>query len=596
MGLKKEESDTKQKEIVRIKFIKKTTKYDLGEVIDLPFKEAHNYFNLGFAATSDERTHGENVEAHQREIMKINQTEEEWISKKKEAKKKVDQKETNLNLFVENKEEIAEQFYNSKPYFYDGIGLFWFWDKENLKYIKKDIISLMVELKEIANNKNFSIVGQKFWTETIRALKVVGRKKEPKPFNKDWIQFGKWIYNYKTNEKIAATPKYFNVNPIPYEMGESKETPVIDSIFAEWVGEDYVTTLKETIALGAIQDYPLHRIIYLFGSGLNGKGCFMRFLNIFFGQDNVCSTTLTRILKSNFESAKLYKKLICLMGETEFTTLTDTATIKQLTGQDLISGEFKGINGFDFENYALVFMGSNSLPMTMDKTKGFYRRPMIIDFPNEFPEGIDVLNKIPKEEYNSLCNQILELLPPLIKRGRFHKDGDIEQRKEKYEEKSNPLGLFIKESFVQDVNGEIPFFEFYDGFDVFCKERGFREMTKRNVSSQLGNMGYETEKKDVKRDDNTWTKWTYVIGLLYKKDESTQSTRSTVGSSPFLCVENQVEGKLEEVEEVDLTQHFNQKLIQYVKCSIENCHHYETNPDSEGKAFCKDHWEGYAKK
>ena len=41
---------------------------------------------------------------------------------------------------------------------------------------------------------------------------------------------------------------------------------------------------------------------------------------------------------------------------------------------------------------------------------------------------------------------------------------------------------------------------------------------------------------------------------------------------------------------------FDPKLIEYRKCSIENCSNYETNPDSEGKPFCKDHWEKYAKK
>ena len=46
----------------------------------------------------------------------------------------------------------------------------------------------------------------------------------------------------------------------------------------------------------------------------------------------------------------------------------------------------------------------------------------------------------------------------------------------------------------------------------------------------------------------------------------------------------------------NVTQQFDQKLVQYQKCSIENCQAYETNPDSEGRAFCKDHWGGYAKK
>ena len=497
-----------------------------------------------------------------------------------------------LDLFVQNREDIAEQFYKVRPFFYDEIGLFWLWNVKELKYEKKDKIDLMLEIRNVANNKNFSIIGQKFWGETIRALQIIGRNHRPKPFKKTWIQFKSKIYDYNTKEIFNATSEYFNVNPIPYEMGKITDTPTIDKIFEEWVGEKYVLTLKETIALGTIPDYILHRIIYLFGAGLNGKGCFLRFVTRFFGVGNVCSSTLVKILKSNFECSKLYKKLVCLMGETDFSTLTDTAIIKQLTGQDLISAEFKGINSFDFENYALIFIGANSLPMTLDKTKGFYRRPLIIDFPNEFPEGKDILETIPEIEYNNLCKQILDMLPKLIERGQFDEDGDIQQREDRYEEKSNPLKLFVKENYIESVNGQIPFFELFDDFIAFCKDRGYRELAKKNVSNLLDVMGFETEKKDVKKSNGEWTRWTFVIGLQYS---STSSTRSNPHTSQEPIHENGVEPVVERVERVEQLK-FERYFICFIPCSIDGCAETECNPDAIGKPYCQNHWNDYATK
>ena len=87
------------------------------------------------------------------------------------------------------------------------------------------------------------------------------------------------------------------------------------------------------------------------------------------------------MLDSRFESFKLYKKLVCTMGETNFNVLNKTSLLKKLTGQDLIGFEFKNKKPFDDYNYAKIMIASNSLPVSSDTSEGFYRRWMILDFP-----------------------------------------------------------------------------------------------------------------------------------------------------------------------------------------------------------------------
>jgi P4 family phage/plasmid primase-like protien len=424
-----------------------------------------------------------------------------------------------VDLFFPNKEIIAEEFYKQQPYFYDDIGFFWFWNNRSYCYEMENEYQLMNKLKKIADQRNFQVTTKTFWGEIIRSLKLIGTEHHPEEFKKTWVQFGKTIYDYKNKENFIATPKYFNVNPIKWELGTSKETPTIDKLFTEWVNKENILTLKQTLALAVLQDYPLHRMIYLFGKGLNGKGVFQRFITEFIGKHNVCSSNLKKLIKSNFEVSKLYKKLVCLIGETDFNVLENTSMIKGLTGQDLVSAEFKGKNSFDFENNATIFVASNSLPITLDKTIGFYRRPMIIDFPNSFEEGKDPLKNIPENEYKNLCNQLLDIIPKLIETGKFDKDGNIEQRRLKYEEKSNPLSIFLKANYEICTNNDIPFFEFYDKFNSYCEERGYRELSKINVSKLLEEDGYHTEKKDIKIG-NVWKKWVYILDIKEKEDRS----------------------------------------------------------------------------
>ena len=120
----------------------------------------------------------------------------------------------------------------------------------------------------------------------------------------------------KTGERIEASPEYFVTNPIPYEVSEDDSTPTLDRIFNEWVGEDYVQTLYEIISYCLLPDYPMSRLFCFIGAGMNGKSKFLELIVKFIGNDNCTSTELDTLLTSRFEITRLYKKLICQMGET----------------------------------------------------------------------------------------------------------------------------------------------------------------------------------------------------------------------------------------------------------------------------------------
>jgi len=62
-------------------------------------------------------------------------------------------------------------------------------------------------------------------------------------------------------------------------------------------------------------------MLCLYGCGRNGKSQYLKIVNKFLGISNICSTELDLLVGSNssrFEIFKLYKKLCCMMGETNF--------------------------------------------------------------------------------------------------------------------------------------------------------------------------------------------------------------------------------------------------------------------------------------
>ena len=386
----------------------------------------------------------------------------------------------------------TERFNELQPIFYDKAGLFWLWDN-NKKYW--EIVDDIDVLNMIHLSTGENVISSKNRTEILNALKQKGRLNIPQPVKKTWIQFKDTIYDTENGESFKATPKYFVTNPIPYELSGDPRTPNIDKIFKEWVGEEYVQTLQEIIAYSLLPDYPIHRIFCLIGSGLNGKSSFQTLLRKFIGDTNICSTELDTLLTSRFEVTRLHKKLVCIMGETNFNEMSKTSMLKKLSGGDLIGFEYKNKDHFEEVNYAKILISTNNLPTTTDKTIGFYRRWCIIDFPNQFSEKKEVLSQIPEEEYKNLATNSFILLHSLLKKREFHKEGTIEERKEKYESKSNFLEQFLNLFTSDSSEDHITKADFYKKFSSWCKENRHREMSETSVGMKMKQSGVESGKK-----------------------------------------------------------------------------------------------------
>jgi len=398
-----------------------------------------------------------------------------------------------INSFFDKK-DLAKKIWKIKPYFYDESKMWWLWNGAEYRWKLVDDTEILIMVNNFSSADTIKSSEKQ---EIIEAMKQYGRTKLPKPIKETWIQFKETVVDIFTGKEFSATPEYFVTNPIPWELHKERfvETPTMDKIFKEWVGKDYIKTLYEILSYCLIPNYPIHRIFCLIGGGMNGKSKFLELLRKFVGTQNCCSTELDTLIRSRFEVTRLHKKLVCQMGETNFNEMSKTSLLKKLTGGDLIGFEYKNKNPFEEQNYAKIIIATNNLPTTTDKTIGFYRRWMIVDFPNQFSEKKDILLDIPKEEYKILAVKSLIILKDLLNKRKFHKEGSIEQRKEKYESKSNFLELFIKEFTKEDIGNYITKADFYKRFMGWCKENKHREMSETSIGMAMKKLNIESGKQ-----------------------------------------------------------------------------------------------------
>ena len=267
--------------------------------------------------------------------------------------------------------DYIDRITEKNPIYYDNAGQFWLWSDDGFYKQVDNTEILLILLKDIAD---YSIIEKSFKSELLEAARLRGRDARVKPVPNNWIHIQNGVYDIKTGELIEANPEYLFTDPIPHKLSKSEETPTIDKLFSEWVAPEKVQLLNEIASYCIYNGYPIHRMFILFGRGRNGKGQFRDFIVNLVGRQNRTASTLEQLINSRFETARLFNKKICTMGEINYTLLDRTAILKMLAGGDPIPGEMKNKAPFDFVNTAKLLINTNSLPQTSDKTDAFYSR------------------------------------------------------------------------------------------------------------------------------------------------------------------------------------------------------------------------------
>ena len=391
---------------------------------------------------------------------KVRRIKEEEEERRKALKDAIDEESPIYNA--------TKRFHERMPFWFDPQGAWWVWQhKESMwRSVQAHDIAKMIsggsgvrEDRIIKNRDDY-----------VFAMKIVGSRFEPEKMPTSWIPYKGGILDLDTNQTYANLPRYFNLNTIPHKMGINGETFKIDTLFRQWVKESDVPMLYEIIAYCLVRDYPMHRIFALVGDGSNGKSTFLTILERFLGDHNCATTNLELLQENRFETWNTYGKLAIVMSETSADNIEKSYVLKSMSGGDLISYEAKHATPFQGRNYGKIIMASNNLPYSTDTSTGYYRRWMVIDFPNQFTDEKDVLANIPESEFEALLYRSVSTLKRILADRKMTNQGNYEERKTKYIEIANPLKGFIeKYCDVTDPDAKTPKSEFYIAYCKYLK-------------------------------------------------------------------------------------------------------------------------------
>lgn len=269
-------------------------------------------------------------------------------------------------------------------------------------------------------------------------------------FADEWLAVDNGLIDPKTLKIIGFSPDI--VTRLKLNVAYDKDAQCPSWLrFIEECKSDAVL-LQEAGGYPLLPGYPWQKAIMLLGGGGQGKSVFLRVLAEILNTDNVSAASLQTLVDNRFGTNSLYGKLANMAGDIPDMAMSNTAIFKALTGDDQIRAEEKGKPAYEFWNKAKLTFSANALPPTKDKSGGYFRRWVLIDFNRPM-----VTNPNPRltadllTEKSGIFNWMLEGAKRLNEKG-FTYTTDYEEMARRYIERSEPVTLFLKDCCEEDFD------------------------------------------------------------------------------------------------------------------------------------------------
>jgi len=286
------------------------------------------------------------------------------------------------------------------------------------------------------------------------------------------------------------------------------------------------------------------------GPGDNGKSTLLQVLSELLGSDAIATETFQTLTDNRFAAARLWDKLANICADIPASAVRYTGTFKMLTGGDLLRGEHKFREAFDFRNPAKLIFSANELPQVNDKTFAFWRRWILIAFTEDFAgrEDRDLAEKL-RSELPGILNWALEGLRELRTARGFDVDGIADALKEEWKRRADSLYWFVSECVGPSTYGWVSTSDFYRLYAEFAEANGASAKTKDSVGKELPNLIPQARKTRGSGEGRPWGWSGLEISRAYLDSlgQNGQLGQRTDGNGGYVQAVPGVQGSLDTV-------------------------------------------------
>jgi putative DNA primase/helicase len=247
---------------------------------------------------------------------------------------------------------------------------------------------------------------------------------------------------------------------------------------------------------------PHHKALFLVGPTASGKSTFLDAINAMLGEGTVTSLTPQQLTTERFSGAELFGKWGNIRNDIPAATVKNTGMFKEIIGGDPIKAERKRKDPFHFEPKAKHLYSANELPSTDTDDEAFYRRILLVPFPETVPKAerdrtLD--DTFQGEELSGILNWALEGLQRLLANDAFTGDRSPGQTQDTWQKWADSVSRFESVALTSGVE-PIPKSEVYAAYLEFCRQEGMPSDTQHSMTRVLKQEGLTDGRAHIEGD------------------------------------------------------------------------------------------------
>ena len=318
-------------------------------------------------------------------------------------------------------------------------------------------------------------------TEVLKYLKLIAPRIEAS--SEYYIAFNNGIYDLASDSMMQFSEEFVITNKIPWDYNPDAYSEIADRTLNKLACNDSSirAVLEECIGYCFFRRNELRKSFMLLGEKKNGKSTFLEMLKNVIGKDN-CSALDLKEIGDRFRTAQIFGRLVNIGDDIDSQYIENVGTFKKVVSGNGITIENKGQDPIEIEPYCKFIFSANDIPRMKDRSGAVLDRLIFIPFnavfskedPDFDPYIIDKLRTREATEY--LIRIGIAGLKRVLEKREFTVPEQSKTELQEFNERNNPILLFIKEINEEDVVGKIVN-DVYLQYSEWCIDNGFQAVS-----------------------------------------------------------------------------------------------------------------------
>ena len=310
--------------------------------------------------------------------------------------------------------------------------------------------------------------------------------------------------NWRTGELLSHTPKRLSTIQLPVAYDRDADCPAISKFFKEVLPEDSISVIEELVGYSLTPTSKYEKAFMFTGTGANGKSVMINLLSKLIGQQNTTSIPFQELISSKYKRADLYGTLLNACADLSTQAASSSEIFKKIVSGDVVDAERKFGHPFYFRPTASLVFSANAVPGARDITYAFFRRWIIVPFPNRFEHGKNadenLINKLtmPKE-LSGLLNLAIKGLQRLEANKCFTETDATRTALAQYQINTDSVMAFTEEECAAKEYVRVYPQALYDAYMDWCNKTGFRPKGRNKFYDRLKEIYPDIEEKKAQQ-------------------------------------------------------------------------------------------------